>query len=834
MNHVEAFDLYGVEAKQIPTITGEGAPTTATEGAVGCLYMDTTNGDLYKCTAATDGAFTWVKHETGGADVYQDGVNAVWELGSLYYDKGGEYDNKTRVRSSKIYNTKMRLNCDGTVNVRLYFYSYTASSDFLGRSESISTPANVVDYAPDGTDYVRIVASYTDSREITDVAAIVSSINARAMIGTDVNPYTDYAPDVPENIGVLNAILNFKQLAEIKQPLLADMPGLETTFKAETTLKGIPYSSTRVDEAFVPNFVSLYTYMSALQNPKSYLYTVNMHETYGNLNGKTYYGAVCSTACGHALNLVPNYTTNQWGEIPGMEEIPWQSVHALKLGDTICGNGHVVMVTDIHRNKRGKIGKITITEAAGNKVQSFDYTPDELKAKYPTDVWTYYRYSKTHEVTHDQSPFVAVEDETPMEPTYNTAIIPKKGDKANWLVGETVEIDLLKKTGYTEVEVLKDDAPYSTIPLGGGTTPPDRTIYFRDWYFGDMSDTINDTMITQKITPLHGDVIVSVQDGAEARIRYYDSAQTAIEYTPEWESGTIAVSSNAPEGAAMFKIVVRLAGGATITDKAAVGAMVRIYVSDNSTVIPINFEHGSIDSKTGNETAGASRCRSTFLPLQNWRLDVADAAKYYIYYYDSDKAWISNSGGWVNSSTVLLDAAPEGTAYIRLVVGGDNDAQIDYTVLGVYASYITATILGGMPSEDGETLKVLTLPNLPYGEYKARLTNGTSHSEWCYWIVVDAVCSAVSSGPGSREATVTFSCSNNEVTPLFVKWSGGVDNGTKHINVLTDEEKAAGTATVKYETAFNDGQNNTYKMRVAFQTKYGIIHTPLPDDAITV
>ena len=60
MNYVKSFDFFGVNAKEIPCITGEGAPTTSTEGAVGCLYMNTTNGDVYKCTAVSGGSYTWV------------------------------------------------------------------------------------------------------------------------------------------------------------------------------------------------------------------------------------------------------------------------------------------------------------------------------------------------------------------------------------------------------------------------------------------------------------------------------------------------------------------------------------------------------------------------------------------------------------------------------------------------------------------------------------------------------------------------------------------------------------------------------------------------------
>lgn len=67
MNYVKSLNLFGVEVQQIPSITGSGAPTTATEGAVGCFYMDTNNGDIYKCIAVTDGAYTWEEFKSSGS-----------------------------------------------------------------------------------------------------------------------------------------------------------------------------------------------------------------------------------------------------------------------------------------------------------------------------------------------------------------------------------------------------------------------------------------------------------------------------------------------------------------------------------------------------------------------------------------------------------------------------------------------------------------------------------------------------------------------------------------------------------------------------------------------
>lgn len=60
MNYVKSLNMFGIEAKEIPCIRGEGTPTTETEGAVGCLYMDTLTGMMYKCVAASNEVgYTW-------------------------------------------------------------------------------------------------------------------------------------------------------------------------------------------------------------------------------------------------------------------------------------------------------------------------------------------------------------------------------------------------------------------------------------------------------------------------------------------------------------------------------------------------------------------------------------------------------------------------------------------------------------------------------------------------------------------------------------------------------------------------------------------------------
>ena len=72
---------------------GAGAPTTATEGVVGGLYEDTTNGKLYICTAVTEGTdpdpdtYTWeeVGGGGGGDAVYSDKTTSNATTGGAVY-----------------------------------------------------------------------------------------------------------------------------------------------------------------------------------------------------------------------------------------------------------------------------------------------------------------------------------------------------------------------------------------------------------------------------------------------------------------------------------------------------------------------------------------------------------------------------------------------------------------------------------------------------------------------------------------------------------------------------------------------------------------------------
>lgn len=55
----EALAALDEKAGSSTALTGSGAPTTSTEGVVGQLYINTTDGSIYACTLAEATGYTW-------------------------------------------------------------------------------------------------------------------------------------------------------------------------------------------------------------------------------------------------------------------------------------------------------------------------------------------------------------------------------------------------------------------------------------------------------------------------------------------------------------------------------------------------------------------------------------------------------------------------------------------------------------------------------------------------------------------------------------------------------------------------------------------------------
>jgi hypothetical protein len=402
-------------------------------------------------------------------------VSGGIQLNTATSDAGSTNNLKTRARTSGyISSPDLVLTIAEGYYVWVAFYS--ASNEYLGYSPKINAGSNmtVFQYAPEGAVKSIIVVGKTSNADITDFEAVAAAITAKKRPGSissgSSGGSSELTVDVPENPGVLNTILKMRQLRDITVNYVASMPQT-LAYWSPGPRKGMPYSSTRPEALFVPQCVSLYTYVSAASNPNSYLYTVDLFNEYNNENGKTYYGAVCSTFVGQALGIKPIYSTFQWPYQPRMEIIEPQDPLWLKLGDSFVtkGGGHVLMITGITRDGRGKIQTLEVSDTGSLVPSTVNMTLEKFKKTYPPASYIYCRYPDIYKSQYEQSPFVTVdEDDIAMAPVVFPPLMPRKGDKANYLengylTSEYVEIDVLNGDGYSQVEIYKNDSLLKTV-----------------------------------------------------------------------------------------------------------------------------------------------------------------------------------------------------------------------------------------------------------------------------------------------------------------------------------------------------------------------------------
>lgn len=186
MNYVESLNLFGVEAKEIPCIKGEGEPTTNTEGAVGCFYMNTLNGDIYKCVSVNAGNYKWDYFVTpisvvedclvGDGLILEDGestiksVNHTYEqMASVgltgYFAEDGTltaYDNNyvsDFIEVTKGSTVQYSVNAIGTISKVMCYYD--AEKKLIGSVTASGTRGSFTAQIgeitlPDGAVYIRI------------------------------------------------------------------------------------------------------------------------------------------------------------------------------------------------------------------------------------------------------------------------------------------------------------------------------------------------------------------------------------------------------------------------------------------------------------------------------------------------------------------------------------------------------------------------------------------------------------------------------------------------------------------------------------------------------
>lgn len=269
--------------------------------------------------------------------------------------------------------------------------------------------------------------------------------------------------DIPQTLGELYCIRKAEEAVEVSQYIRNTLKVLNGNKAAGDTLVGLPYSSTRKEDTFVPVNVSYDTYLTAMSDAQSYAYTRTPNlGAYGYL----YYGSVCGVFVCWCLGI-KNIRHKNWDmfNIPDLVTIDTQDAQAMRIGYIVnCAKNnitHARICIGVTR-ENGVVTSLRMAESTGPVCKITEYTASGFNATLSD--YTIMRYERLDENTYD-----------PSNSPYNTIfcnrnMMPKKGNRSNWMTSEDVIIDVLDAASYTSYVLYKNGVAASPVALGSGTT----------------------------------------------------------------------------------------------------------------------------------------------------------------------------------------------------------------------------------------------------------------------------------------------------------------------------------------------------------------------------
>ena len=404
----------------------------------------------------------------------KDATSSEFEQGSIAAATGANYQSASnRIRTISYIDEKI-LSIRTKTGYKFVLYAYNSSNVYQGmwNGSELSTTSvfitNVV--LSDVGDYkFRLVVVKSDTT--SDLSPSNASNVVYSAIGI---PSSDTGGDVHDKIetqGVLNVVKRAYQLAKLSYKLNGNLPKTGGgTISSGTTVHGLVYSAAIAEYmGYVGNNVSIDTYMTAIKSANSYLYSQRIN---GRTLSAAIYGVDCSGFVTYAYGIDDmTLTTACISQYPGIERLPdeLQNPQSLKIGDILnAADSHVILITDIIRDERGIVKKLEVSEGWQPNCRIRLLTVNEFNSGYSG--YTAYRYANINKVSYADSQWVDPFDGD-ISPTWNTYLMPRRGDKANWIYGEDVKIDILSAGSYTQYVVTNRDTG-TTVSTGSVSSTP--------------------------------------------------------------------------------------------------------------------------------------------------------------------------------------------------------------------------------------------------------------------------------------------------------------------------------------------------------------------------
>ena len=271
--------------------------------------------------------------------------------------------------------------------------------------------------------------------------------------------------DRPVNEGVKHALEKAGLVAEVEWTPLSSVPSCYSApYPAGVPRKGLPYSLAQKVNGYVGLDVSFYTFLTAVHNPRSVMYTEDLScAPYKGFDCAPYYGSVCSMSVWYALGINVTFFTSDIGGVSELHKEGTAGPEDIQLCDVLWSSGHVAMVYDIGRDETGTIQKVSVFETTRiNQRDSkiVDYSSTEFVDRWNLDGWVLYRPMDLSANPSAKDDITAV-SRLSNNKEYNDDVCTSHGDKVAYSLGDSVVVNI-HTDRYDQIELYRNGVLYQT------------------------------------------------------------------------------------------------------------------------------------------------------------------------------------------------------------------------------------------------------------------------------------------------------------------------------------------------------------------------------------
>lgn len=262
-------------------------------------------------------------------------------------------------------------------------------------------------------------------------------------------------------------------------PAAGGMPvkGGKRFFQPGMVYTGTPYSSVKSVGRYIGFDIFLKTFLAAVENPLSILYTENLGGKVENAG--CYYGKVCSSFTSYALQCgfwyVSLLHTPPYRD--GIDLVAPQSAQAAAVGDIIytpeTAGSHVELVADLVRDADGAVTHVRVEDSWPATTRSINHTAAAFDRRISTAGRRLYRItdlSAWRGENRAESFLFPNYAEDSAKPVINRELLLDRGDWVPYQRGQPVRINVMDRDsrGVVSLVIKRGDAVIETLAVPGG------------------------------------------------------------------------------------------------------------------------------------------------------------------------------------------------------------------------------------------------------------------------------------------------------------------------------------------------------------------------------